>query len=309
MSWVASRRWLTATRSVGQSAALACLIEASAPKAGNVHPAAAFSDMDFADFLASSLSVAPVLDSATQLGVGRTIRDAVLATQQQLDVNTNLGTLLLLVPISYALRFRQSTNAPRPTPAELQTCIATTLAGLDGTDAEFVYEAIRLAKPGGLGHAAEHDVHGRPPGDLLEAMRLAAEFDAVARQYINGFGDVCGSLITWLRESLVRNENILDAVCEVQLRVLAEAGDGLIVRKAGLAINFEAQRLAGAALQEWVDSHERGRQWQALDNFLRADGHRRNPGTTADLIAAALFVLLTTDPVKPSHPSKERLDE
>jgi triphosphoribosyl-dephospho-CoA synthase len=32
----------------------------------------------------------------------------------------------------------------------------------------------------------------------------------------------------------------------------------------------------------------------ALDDFdvwLRADGHRRNPGTTADFIAAGLFVI------------------
>ena len=29
-----------------------------------------------------------------------------------------------------------------------------------------------------------------------------------------------------------------------------------------------------------------------FDFWLRADGHRRNPGTTADLIAAGLFVLL-----------------
>ena len=31
-----------------------------------------------------------------------------------------------------------------------------------------------------------------------------------------------------------------------------------------------------------------------LDDWLRGDGNRRNPGTTADLIAAGLFVLLRT---------------
>jgi triphosphoribosyl-dephospho-CoA synthase len=29
-----------------------------------------------------------------------------------------------------------------------------------------------------------------------------------------------------------------------------------------------------------------------LDFWLRSDGHRRNPGTTADLVATGLFVLL-----------------
>ena len=35
-----------------------------------------------------------------------------------------------------------------------------------------------------------------------------------------------------------------------------------------------------------------------FDFWLRSDGHRRNPGTTADLIAAALFVLLRERQIK-----------
>ena len=31
------------------------------------------------------------------------------------------------------------------------------------------------------------------------------------------------------------------------------------------------------------------REFREFDAWLRADGHRRNPGTTADLIAASLF--------------------
>ena len=303
------RRWFTAPRSVGQSAALACLIEASAPKAGNVHPTAAFSDMDFADFLVSSLSIAPVLDSSSQVGVGQTVLSAVRATQQQLNVNTNLGTLLLLVPLAHALNLWHADHPARPTAAELQACIATILARLDATDAVLVYEAIRAAKPGGLGQAREHDVHGSPPRDLLAAMRLAAEVDAVARQYINAFEDVCGWLLSCLRQSLERNDSLLDGVCELQLRVLAKSGDGLIERKVGRAINLEVARLAKVALQEWSELHARGAQWKALDDYLRADGHRRNPGTTADLIAAALFVLLTTDPPRPSSSCKETSDD
>jgi triphosphoribosyl-dephospho-CoA synthase len=41
-----------------------------------------------------------------------------------------------------------------------------------------------------------------------------------------------------------------------------------------------------------VDEEELESFWSAvgeLDFWLRSDGHRRNPGTTADLIAASLF--------------------
>jgi triphosphoribosyl-dephospho-CoA synthase len=295
VNWAASRRWLMAPRSIGQSAALACLLEASAPKAGNVHPAAAFVDMDFADFLVSALSIATVFDSTAERRVGELVLAGVSATAEQLDVNTNLGTILLLAPLAKALCLWHSEHAERPTAADLHASVTAVLDQLDASDAASVYAAIRRAKPGGLSRAAAHDVHGAPPSDLRAAMAVASEVDAVARQYVHNFDDVCGLLVSWLRGSLGRGLDLLEAASELQLRWLAEHGDGLIVRKAGAELATEAQHLANIALQEWLETGQRGVRWNALDTFLRADGHCRNPGTTADLIAAALFVLLTTD--------------
>ena len=42
----------------------------------------------------------------------------------------------------------------------------------------------------------------------------------------------------------------------------------------------------------WPDRTGGEAAYQRLDRFLRSDGNRRNPGTTADLIAATLFVAL-----------------
>jgi triphosphoribosyl-dephospho-CoA synthase len=39
-----------------------------------------------------------------------------------------------------------------------------------------------------------------------------------------------------------------------------------------------------------------------FDAFLRSDNHARNPGTTADLIAAALFVALRENAISPTTP-------
>ena len=36
-----------------------------------------------------------------------------------------------------------------------------------------------------------------------------------------------------------------------------------------------------------------------LDFWMRSDGHRRNPGTTADLIVAGLFVAMINDEISP----------
>ena len=51
-----------------------------------------------------------------------------------------------------------------------------------------------------------------------------------------------------------------------------------------------ARRACSTSGSPGDDAYERA--LADFDFWLRADGHRRNPGTTADLIAAGLFVLL-----------------
>ncbi len=294
LNWSETKKWLQCDWPIGEAAAMAVFLEASALKAGNVSPAISFTDMDHADFLVSGLVLRAVFDQADQLSVGDLVLQSITKMTEQLSINTTLGTVLLLAPLAKAVsvqRKRTSESATRPS---LTTCIDEVLAQLTSADTQAVYAAIRLAKPGGLGRATEHDVHAEPPGSLIEAMRPAAAIDAVARQYVTGFTDVCDRLVVWLTRGLARGGNLSDLICEIQLRWMAEELDGLIIRKAGEEVAKEAQQLAGWARDEWLETAERGVRWRALDTFLRSGDRTRNPGTTADLIAAALFVLLTT---------------
>jgi triphosphoribosyl-dephospho-CoA synthase len=256
--------------------------------------------MDFLDFLASGISLVPIFDEASQLGVGQLAQQAVEATRARVPINTNLGTVLLLAPLAKALIAARllSTNhgQQRPSVVQLQQCVTQQLSQLSPADAAGIYAAIRSANPGGLGRAPEHDVRDAPPNDLLAAMKLVADVDAVARQYCQNFHDICDRLAKWLRSSLNHGNSMPDAICELQMRWLTAELDGLIVRKAGKELALEARQLAEWALDEWLETKQRAVRWQALDTFLRTDGHRRNPGTTADLIAAAIFVVLTTTP-------------
>lgn len=295
LNWAATRRWLSTRWPIGEAAALACCLEASAPKAGNVTPATAFSDMDFSDFLVSGLSICQSFNAAHSHSVGEIVLSAVSATRSRLDVNTNLGTILLLAPLAKALVNLDQTSEMCPSWHKLHTAVQATLNALDARDAEQVYAAIRLAKPGGLGRVAEHDVNSAPPNDLRQAMAAAASVDAVAAQYVNGFEDVFDKLVPWLRAGLARGLDLRQSITEVQLRWLATETDGLIVRKVGTQVADEARQLAAIALEEWLETDQCGVRWHALDTFLRADGHARNPGTSADLIAAAIFVLLTAN--------------
>jgi triphosphoribosyl-dephospho-CoA synthetase len=58
---------------IAQCITLACLLEVTAPKPGNVHRGADFDDLTFADFLVSGVTIGPILATAAQIRVGQAI--------------------------------------------------------------------------------------------------------------------------------------------------------------------------------------------------------------------------------------------
>ena len=275
---------------VAEAAYLACALEATAPKPGNVHPHAAFADLTYDTMLRSAAAISQVLAEAREVGVGRTILRAVEAMREAAGTNAHLGAILLLAPLAVVDDGQSH-----------QKHICDILAALDEEDTEYVYAAIRVAHPGGLGDSTEADVRDIPPPlPLVEVMRLAADRDLVARQYVNGFETVFHEVATPLKRCVERGWDLLDAIVYVEIRLLARHGDSLIGRKCGRTVADEARDLArellakiDAATGNPLASVEVQTQLAGFNKWLRADGNRRNPGTTADLIAAGLFVLLS----------------
>lgn len=267
--------------SMGVCAQLACMWEVTARKAGNVHRYQDFADTSYLDFLQSAAAVAPILDTAWRRPLGETVLAAVYATRQVVRTNTNLGIVLLLAPLA--------TAAGQP----LRAGLADVLERTTVDDARQVYEAIRLANPSGLGRVPDQDVSQGPTLTLREVMGLAAERDLVARQYTNGYADVFEGMIPSLQASL--HEGLEAAIIQTQLRFLASHPDSLIVRKRGFT---EALRVRDRALAVLRGEEE----WAAFDAWLREDGHARNPGTTADLLTAAVFVGLRESWLTPLTP-------
>jgi triphosphoribosyl-dephospho-CoA synthase len=270
---------------------VACLLEVTARKPGNVHPLASFHDCDWQTFADSAEAIAPVLAETHRLGVGAAILAAVRATQERVGRNTNLGMILLLAPLAAA--------AARG--GDLRDALQDVLASLTRIDADLVYEAIRLSKPGGLGTAAQEDVANAPSVGLVEAMRLAADRDDVAKQYVNGFEDVFRLAAAFDAQDLASLERQIIAA---HVRRIAEASDTLIARKCGAETAREAAARAQDAVRKGLVETEAGRaSLQELDIWLRADGNRRNPGTTTDLIAAGLFVAILKEQLPRFEPS------
>jgi len=292
-------------RQIAAAAQLACLLEATAPKPGNVSPGRHFADARFEEFLASAAAIGPALAGAGQRPLGVTIRAAVEATSAWSRSNTNLGLVLLLTPLVKAAsiaRRRVGGHADRPWSPELAEAVDDTtlraalrgvLASTSVDDARNAYAAIRLARPGGLGRAEGQDVAHEPTVGLLETMVLASGRDGIAYEYATAFEVTFELAAPALAAARTDGLSWDAAVVETFLTVLAARQDTHIARRSGGRLAEEVSRRAAAALAAGGVRTVTGRRTiDEMDASLRDPANRANPGTTADLTAAAIFVVL-----------------
>lgn len=279
---------------LGLHAQLACVWEVTARKPGNVHRYRDFSDTKYLDFVISAAAIGPILGGADTRPLGETVLACVRRTQEVAQGNPNLGIVLVLAPLAKASWGGLERGS-----------VERVLQGLTREDAEGVYEAIRLANPGGLGEVPEGDIRDRPRIGLREAMILAESRDLVARQYANGFREVFEEGVPGILTGVGRTGCLEGGIIYAYIDLMSRYPDSLIARKRGKAEAMEAARRAQRVLElGWPATVEGKREMGEFDQWLRAEGNERNPGTTADLIAGSLLVLLRTGRLsaKPEFP-------
>jgi triphosphoribosyl-dephospho-CoA synthase len=284
-------------------ATLACLLEASATKPGNVSPGRPFRDMRYEDFLVSAVAAGPELGQAGSRPLGETILGAIRATRRWTPANTNLGIILLFAPLAQAVG-QEGSAAQR---LGLRAAVESVLRETTVDDARLAYTAIREAHPGGLGVAGAQDVSEPPSVTLLEAMRLAQGRDLVAREYATGFALTfeCGSPA--LRAARAAGLPWDESIVETFLTLLAREPDTLIARKLGHAVAETTSRRAADILRQGGVRTAAGRaSLAAFDADLRDAQNSHNPGTTADLTAAAVLVTLIEDGWTPDRSRMDR---
>lgn len=271
-----------------QSVTMACLLDVIAPKPGNVHRGADFADATFLDFAASAVAIGPVMERASDQPLGETILAAVQATRRVTDTNTNLGIILLIAPLAAVI------DSPDPQQELVQRLQRTT-----AHDVQQTYQAIRLASAGGLGKAEQGDVYAddKLPGNLLNAMEPARERDKIAELYVTGFAELFEIVVPELVQQC-GTFGIVNGLIATHVSFLVRQPDSLIARKCGVEVAKEASQRAAR-----ITGKTGSEQWQAelsdLDFWLRSDGNRRNPGTTADILTAAMFLGLYAGSINP----------
>jgi len=277
---------MTADTSLGIHAQLACIWEASARKPGNVHRFSDFKDVTYLDFLTSAATLGPIVAAAPDHSLGQTILEAVRLRRSVSETNTNLGIILLFAPLARA-------DSAGRVDGDLRAQLRRVLSDAEASDAALVCQAICLAEPAGLGTRSEHDVRTVPTLPLRELMALAADRDLIARQYADDFAEVLEDGVPVLRRAIEDLGSLEGAILHTHLHLMARYPDSLIARKCGPGEAAESSHRARQVLDAGWPRQPEGRDaFAVLDGWLREQGHQRNPGTTADLIAACLFVLL-----------------
>ena len=304
---------------IAAAAQTACLLELMALKPGNVRRGRDLPGLTYRQLVLSALAIGPAFRRHAGHRVGRLVLEAVRATRRHVPTNTNLGIVLLLAPLARAAQLAAAApgagdrgsaagrggGGRAPAPARLRAALRRVLRGLDRRDARDAYRAIRLAQPGGLGRVRDQDVASPPTVSLLWAMRLAAARDAVAREYATGFEATFETGLPTLLALRRRRVSVAAAIAQTHLTLLAERLDTLILRKRGPLAARDVSRRARFVLRAGGALTPRGRRLLlAFDRSLRRARPPRNPGATADLVVASLFVWLVCSGRAPAPPPR-----
>ncbi|MCF6203481.1 MAG: triphosphoribosyl-dephospho-CoA synthase [Methylococcaceae bacterium] len=263
----------------------ACICDVEAFKPGNVSVYNAGHDMSVADFLLSAeVSAEPITNPDYSLG--EKIFHAVKATRDAVGCNTNLGILLLCAPVIQAgqqVEERQS----------LLEALRYVLENTSIKDADWVFKAISLASPGGLGESADQDVSERANVTLFQAMEIAQNKDRIAKQYVTYYKDIFNFSILRYNDGLNRFGNQEWAAVFVFTGLLSKFPDSHIERKYGNEHSgWVLKKIIAVddALINTQDPEQLVPMLHEVDREFKEKGI--NPGTTADLTVATVFVVM-----------------
>jgi triphosphoribosyl-dephospho-CoA synthase len=290
---------------------LAMLLEVTASKPGNVTPTAGFEGTRIEHFLASAVAAESWFEEAARrgtavsenkfrvsdFGMGQIIKDcAADINAWQKGGNTLLGTVMLFVPIAVAAGMTPTEENFGFNFLLLRENLRLAVESTTAEDAVRLYEAIDVAKPSGLGEAPDLDVTDpasktrllKENVSLYEVFKIAAGYDDICSEWVRNYTITFDSAYPYLTAQLERGD-LNAAVVHTFLKILSEHPDTFIARKVGVEKAREVSLDARKVLElGGLETPEGRYNIRELDRRLRESGNLLNPGTTADLTAAAL---------------------
>ncbi len=290
---------------------LAIVLEVSADKPGNVNLVVDFEGTRVEHFLASSIAAGPSFQDAAYRGIEiaqkkRNVADAELGELIKWGIvdidtwqrggNTLLGTIMLFAPLAVAAGMTPTDEKYRGDFGILRKNIDIVIKATTAKDALAVYEAIDIAKPSGLNGAPDLSVKDQESKKRLikekvtlrKVFEIASGYDDICSEWVENFPITFDLAYPYLMNQL-KHKDLNSAIVNTFLKVLSEHPDTFIARKVGVEKAKEVSAGAKEILDlGGVESMNGKKCLIAFDKKLRNAGNDYNPGTTADITAAAL---------------------
>ena len=308
--------------SIGQ---LSILLEASSPKPGNVNRLYHFSDTGYRHFLASAALVNRGLYLAAskgiqlvkqeitpdEIGVGKLILDCTEDVFTGINRrNTIFGTLLLYVPLIVSIAATIEKSA-KFTVKEVRDWLKVILNHTTVQDTLDLYKAFHIVVPSNqLNKKVKSwtEVHERYDVSnpnvlknikddgirLMQLFQLSANVDAICKEWASYFDLVLNEVVPYLDKHAESLEDLEEGVVRTFIWLLSRYPDGLITKKAGAEQAEKVRTLAAQVVEEGFEERETRTLLEQLDAQLRKEDNLLNPGTTADLVSAAILCKLVS---------------
>ncbi|MDR2544438.1 MAG: triphosphoribosyl-dephospho-CoA synthase [Methanobrevibacter sp.] len=293
---------------IAQIAQISSILEASGyPKPGNVHRTHDFQDMVFEDFLISGIVIGDAVREATsevlkinpqiksdEAFLGKYILKAVKETDEWIANNTNLGIIMLLIPIACSGAISNNLT-------ELQSNVGMLMENTNSLDAVSLYKAIGIAKAGGMGSQDEFDVTSiQAQKELIsknqtmyDVLKISASWDSLADELTSKM-PITFNIGFKTFSNLKKDYALNISTVLTFLTILSNVPDTLISRKYGEEKAKEVSNLSKELLRfDDYASIDFKNKLIEFDDFLFEN--RLNPGTTADLTAASIMINYLND--------------
>ena len=308
----------------------ACLEVSGYPKPGNVHRLRDYPDTRYEHFIAGSIAIGPAIRMAVingikaglnnikldEINIGLLIKNAILNIKNiHYGGNTHFGIITLFIPLASSTGFCIANN-DKLTLRDLRNYFDLIVKSTSINDAIYFYEAARMINVGNLGKVKLKGIPDitsnnyreeiiRSNLTLYRLMEISSKWDSIAWEFTNKLKTICEigypSLIKFYNET----KDINMAIVHTFLKLLSIKPDTLIARKIGLEetdniidavkIGMNIAKEISEKAREILDSGGL-RLVTGTELLLRLDEElairKLNPGSTADMLATAIFIAL-----------------
>ena len=261
-------------KEIAKLAQIASVLEVSGwPKPGNVHRTRNYDDMVFQDFAISAVVIGDNME-------------AVASQAKEIDD----------IPIAAAASISNSFD-------EIQENVGRLMDATTVEDAVNLYDAINVADAGGMGDQDEFDVMSEKAKDELRAnnqtmfdvLEISAGWDRLANELTNKM-PVCFEIGYPCFSNFWKTSDDVDVINKATvltfMTILSQIPDTLISRKYGNEVAEDVSKKASEIL-EFKDDDSFVEKLLEFDDYLY--DNKLNPGTTADLTAASIFLSYLAD--------------